>query len=65
MSASTFVSFVRSTDHDWLSVYVNGTKVHEGHDIRPEELLAALRIPFNRHELDAETYPDTWPVPKA
>lgn len=42
------ITFVYSTvaDDSWVGLYVNGTRVHEDHDIAAEEILELLGIPY-------------------
>ena len=50
------VTIVRSKEHDWISLYVDGEQKSDGHALRPEDLLEALDISYIRYEIDCERH---------
>ncbi len=50
-----FITFITSEDGDWIAMYINGSKVDEGHSLSAEEVVDQIAkfttISQNRFEL--------------
>jgi hypothetical protein len=50
------VRVVGNTQGDWYWVYIGEELVFEGHSVQWRDLLNALQVSWEYHEVDGETY---------